>query len=200
MMGIRKVGDWKRAMSGLDLLRRRSHSAVHRALLQEAHRLRNLAIQGLTRQAPGGKAIRPVSELTLASRRLRRIFGTKALIVQADLRNSIVVKGGNGRVFVGVLRTARSGEGRPLFDVASVQEFGSGPIIIPLTPRMRRFLHRILREAGTPAARSRVSGAKVVVTQVPPRPFLRPAYGVFTRQTALRFRERFLREIHEGSL
>ena len=55
----------------------RMRQGIEQAVRQEAQLLRKEMVQGLTRQAPGGEAIAPPSELTLAARRLRGFGGTK---------------------------------------------------------------------------------------------------------------------------
>jgi hypothetical protein len=161
----------------LAVLPRHLAQATHRAVLQEAHALRREIVQGLTAQAPGGQSLEPPAELTLAARRLTGFGGTKALIVRGDLRGAIAVVVQDGEVFVGVPRAARGQDGQSLVDVAWVQEHGSDPIVIPITPAMRRFLAVLYREAGRP--REPGSGAGVVVVQIPARPFLRPAFDRF---------------------
>ena len=175
---IRKTGDWQRAR---ELVRRLPHAApraLRRAVLQEAHALRKSIVEGLTKQAPGGESIRPPAELTLAARRLAGFTGTKALIRRADLRNAIAVIDSGAEIFVGIPRSATSQDGTSLVYVARVQEFGSEPIIIPITPAMRRFLAVLYRAAGRELPRDG-AGRGVVVVEVPPRPFIRPAVATF---------------------
>ena len=147
--------------------------------------VRKEIVQGITRQAPGGESIKPPSPLTLAARQMKGRGGTKALMVSGDLRNGIaaIVKG--DEAFVGVPRKARGKDGKSLVDVAQVQEFGAGPIIIPMTPAMRRFLFALLRMAGESGGGG--SGKGVVVIQIPARPFLRPAFKVFQKGVQKRF-------------
>jgi hypothetical protein len=66
-----------------------------------------------------------------------------------------------------------------------VHEYGTDPILIPITPAMRRFLFALLRQAGR--APSGGSGRGVVVVQVPARPFLRPAFDRFRHGVEKRF-------------
>ena len=75
-----------------------------------------------------------------------------------------------------------------LVDIAQIQEFGGPPVIIPITPKMRRYLAVLLKRAGTP--RSARSGRGVVVTQVPPRLFLRPAFEKFRTGVGQRLLQR----------
>jgi phage gpG-like protein len=131
--------------------------------------------------------------LTLAARRLKGFGGTKSLLVRGDLRNSISVITDGDEVFVGVLRSAKGSTGESLADVAQIQEFGGPPVIIPITPKMRRFLAVLFKRAGGRASRG--SGRGVVVTQVPARPFLRPAFEKFRAGAGRRLLERVGRHL-----
>jgi len=185
MTSVRKSGDWamaRRLLAGGPV---KLKAAVGTALRQEAQLLRKEIVQGITRQAPGGESIKPPPPLTHAARQMKGRGGTKSLMVSGDLRNGIatIVKG--DEAFVGVPRKARGKDGKSLVDVAQVQEFGAGPIIIPMTPAMRRFLFALLRIAGESGGGG--SGKGVVVIQIPARPFLRPAFKVFQKGVQKRF-------------
>lgn len=153
---------------------------------QEAHALRNEVVQGLTQQVPGGESIRPPSPLILAVRQLAGFGGTKALIVTAELRNSIALIVEGDEAFIGVVRSVRSIDGKSLVDLAQLHEFGGPPVIIPISPKMRRYLFVLLREAGkTPTGGGTSRGA--IVVQVSARPFLRPAFEKFRQGAERRF-------------
>jgi len=184
-MTVRKTGDWalaRRLLTGAPV---KLKLAVGTAIRQEAQLLRKEIVQGITKQAPGGKALKPPSPLTLAARKMKGRGGTKALMVHGDLRNAIaaIVKG--DEAFVGVPRKARGKGGKSVVDVAEVQEFGAGPIVIPMTPAMRRFLFALLGQAGV--EKTGGSGRGVVVVQIPARPFLRPAFKQFEKGAQKRF-------------
>ncbi len=184
-MTVQRTGDWARARRLLATAPLRLEHAVNTALRQEAQLLRNEVVRGITRQSPGGEALDPPSELTLAARKLRGFGGSKALMVRGDLRNAVTAIVRGAKAFVGVPRKARSKDGGPMVDVARVQEFGSAPTIIPMTAAMRRFLFAVLRKAGKEPEGG--SGAGVVVVRVPARPFLRPAFRKFARGAQKRF-------------
>ncbi|MDP1916433.1 MAG: hypothetical protein Q8L14_09320 [Myxococcales bacterium] len=192
-MASRRTGDWARARELLSTTSVRLKGAVETALKQEAHALRNEVVRGLTAQAPGGDPIRPPAPLTLAARQLKGFGGTKSLLVRGDLRNSISVITDGDEVFVGVLRTAKSSTGESLADVAQLQEFGGPPVIIPITSKMRRFLSVLFKRAGV--ASTGGSGRGVVVTQVPARPFLRPAFEKFRARSGRRLLERIAEQL-----
>lgn len=195
-MAVARTGDWAMARRLLEAGPTRLRAAVSTAMKQEAHELRKRIVRGLTDQAPGGTPIEPLSPLTLAARRLSGFKGTKALIVRGDLRNSIAVVLDDDRAFIGVLRKARSRDGESLVDVAQTQEFGGPPVVIPITPKMRRFLAALFEEAGI--ERHAGSGNGVVVVQVPARPFLRPAFEQFRQGANRRFLERVATELGFG--
>lgn len=192
-MAVTRTGDWARARRLLTAAPQRLQAAVATAVRQEAHALRNEIVQGLTRQAPGGEPLKPPSPLTIAARELEGFGGTKALIVRGDLRNSITVVVQGDEAFIGVSRSARSKDGASMVDLAKLHEFGGPPVIIPMTPKMRRFLFALLRQAGKEPTGG--SGRGVIVVQVPARPFLRPAFDKFREGASRRFLERVAREL-----
>ena len=192
-MAVSRTGDWARARRLLTAAPQRLQAAIGTAVRQEAHALRNEIVQGLTRQAPGGEPLKPPSPLTIAARQLEGFGGSKALIVRGDLRNSITVVVQGDEAFIGVSRSARSKDGASMVDLAKLHEFGGPPVIIPMTPKMRRFLFALLRQAGKEPTGG--SGRGVIVVQVPARPFLRPAFDKFREGASRRFLERVAREL-----
>jgi phage gpG-like protein len=195
-MAVMRTGDWARARQLLAAGPQRLRSAIGVAIRQEAQGLRNEIVQGLTSQAPGGEPIKPPAPLTLAARQLEGFGGTKALLVRGDLRNSITVIVDGDEAFIGVPRSARSSGGESLVDLAQLHEYGGPPVIIPITPKMRRFLFALLRQAGTEPTGG--SGRGVVVVQVPARPFLRPAFEKFREGASRRFLERVAQQLGFG--
>ena len=192
-MAVSRTGDWARARRLLTAAPQRLQAAIGTAVRQEAHALRNEIVQGLTRQAPGGDPLKPPSPLTIAARQLEGFGGSKSLIVRGDLRNSITVFVQGDEAFIGVSRSARSKDGASMVDLAKLHEFGGAPVIIPMTPKMRRFLFALLRQAGKEPTGG--SGRGVIVVQVPARPFLRPAFDKFREGASRRFLERVAREL-----
>ena len=184
-MSVTKTGDWAVARRILTAAPLMCKAAVGMALRQEAQLLRKEIVQGITKQAPGGEPFKPLSPLTLAAREMKGRGGTKALMVRGDLRNAIAAIVEGDEAFVGVPRKARGQDGKSVIGVAEVQEFGAGPIVIPMTPAMRRFLFALLRKAGE--EKSGGSGRGVVVVTIPARPFLRPAFKQFEKGVQKRF-------------
>lgn len=195
-MAVMRTGDWGRARQLLAAGPQRLRSAIGVAIRQEAQGLRNEIVRGLTSQAPGGEPIKPPAQLTLAARQLEGFGGTKALLVRGDLRNSITVIVEGDEAFIGVPRSARSSGGESLVDLAQLHEYGGPPVIIPITPKMRRFLFALLRQAGKEPTGG--SGRGVIVVQVPARPFLRPAFEKFREGASRRFLERVARQLGFG--
>lgn len=198
-MTILRVGDWAIASRILSTAPARMRRALDIATLQEAHYLRRKVVEGFREQAPGGQPFLALSAGTLAVRKLRNFRGTKALIVRGDLRNSINVRRmGSGAAFVGVLKSARAKDGKSLANIAEVHEFGSNPIIIKITPKMRAFLHIMRAENGRDSrgrfARARsqyaVASTGFIVMRIPARPFLRPVVEKYFKPNDVR--DRFL--------
>lgn len=192
-MAVSRTGDWARARRLLTAAPQRLQAALGTAVRQEAHALRNEIVQGLTSQSPGGEALKPPSPLTIAARQLEGFSGSKALIVRGDLRNSITVIVQGDEAFIGVSRSARSKDGASMVDLANLHEFGGPPVVIPMTPKMRRFLFALLRQAGKEPTGG--NGRGVIVVQVLARPFLRPAFDKFREGASRRFLERVAREL-----
>ena len=175
-------------------------AAFDKALLQEAQFLRTKIVEGIREQAPGRRAFTPLAATTLAIRQFRGFRGTKALIVQGDLRNSITVVKDGDRVFVGVLKTARNRAGKSLADIAALHEHGSRPIVLRLTPRARAFLHAAFRHAGLDGPSSGHPSTGIAVIQVPARPFLAPVFEKYAQpeQISRRFLERVASQLSGG--
>ena len=195
-MSVRKTGDWTKARKLLAAGPLKLKAAIGVALRQEAQLLRKEIVQGITNQAPGGRSLEQLSELTLEARQMKGLGGTKALLVLGDLRNSVTVVIKDHQAFIGILRKARDKDGNPLIDVAQVHEFGAGPIVIPMTPAMRRFLFALLNRAGNP--RTQGTGRGVVVVTIPARPFLRPAFEKFSKGAQKRFLRRVAKQLKMG--
>lgn len=187
-MAVRRVGQWDRARR---VLRAgggpRMHRAINLAVRREAQRLRREIVVGLRK---GSKEFEPLSPLTRAARRLSGFRGGKPLIRSGELRNSISVVARGDRAFVGVPRKA----GDKLVRIAEIHEYGTQPFVIPITPKMRKFLGALFsRERGRRKRRRGSSGpAGVVVIQIPARPFLRTAFDRWKKSNPQR---RMLAEI-----
>lgn len=203
MINFERVGDWGKARRILRAAPERVKKAGRRAMLQEMHLLRRFIVEGIRGQNPGGKRMRPLAKSTLATRRIRTTgrrtrASSKALIQEGDLMGSIAVIQKGNSFFVGVHRQTKSSTGESMVNIAKINEFGSRPIVIPITPAMRRFLGILFRHLKRPTAGS---GRGVVVVVIPPRPFMRPAFEQWTAQLKSRFFARVvgqLPELHSG--
>ena len=197
MSEVKKVGAWSRVGKLLASAPKRMREAVDKALMQEAQFFRTKIVEGIGEQAPGGKTFAPVAPTTIAIRRFRGFKGTKALLVQGDLRNSITVVKEGGGVFVGVLRSAKGRGGQPLVNVAAVHEFGSSPIAVKLTPKARAFLHAAFRKAGLDSPASDKPSIGIAIIKVPARPFLGPVFEKYADpdQVSRRFLERVAKNL-----
>lgn len=190
-MASRKTGDWKEAREAFDKMAVEMATASQQSILQEAHYLRGEIVKGLQSQEPGGKAFKPLSPLTLAARRLAGFRGTKALMVHGDLRNGIRVEslGKLKGAFIGILRTAKAADGKPLVNVAEVQEYGAGPFTVALTPKVMRYLAMLFKELNGEGAipkpfwlmKAKASAKKFLIIKIPARPFIRPIFEAFAK-------------------
>lgn len=198
-MSVYKTGQWKKAARILATGPVNLRMAMDRAVMQEAQFFRKKVVEGFRTQAPGGKKFKPLADNTLIARRFAGFKGSKALNVTGSLRNSITVQKKrtvNGvEAFIGVLRTARGKDGKSLVNIAEVHEFGSKPIVIKVTPAMRRFLMAMFSQhakSGRDAkgrflkkGQKAQSGGKggisrgFIITQIPARPFIQPVADAF---------------------
>lgn len=198
-MTITLTGDWSKVQDALTNTTQKLRDASRRALLQEGQSLRTKIFAGIRDQAPGGKTLQPLSPLTLAARKHAGFSGTKALITrQASLLGSVTVKEQGEAVFVGVLRNAVDAAGKQVANVAEIQEFGAGPIIIRMTEKMRRYLFALMREAGVEPRSSSGNSTGYVVIRIPPRPFIGPVWeseGTPPEKVAARFAARLQKEL-----
>ncbi len=185
MGSILRTGKWKMASRIVNTAPDRVHKAIDRAVLQEAQYMRKKIVEGIREQAPGGQAFKPLAPTTLTKRKLRKFRGTKALIERADLRNGFTVKRIQwGAAFVGLLRTAKNKTGKSLANIGEIHEYGSKPIVIRITPKMRKFLHVLYAEQKEKGrdkkgrftrSRNTFGASKgFVVIQIPARPFMAP--------------------------
>ncbi len=195
---ILQVGAWPLARRILRTSPQRVQRALDIAVQQEAHYFRQRVVEGMREQAPGGQQFKPLAPLTLALRKLRGFGGSKALLVRGDLRNSITVQRlGSGTAFVGVLRTAKGRNGQPLANIAELNEYGSRPIIIRVTQKMREVLGMAARLMGKESPRQSGgdggSSSNIMVIRIPARPFLRPIAEKFFRPEDVK--KRFLARV-----
>ena len=189
-MASRKTGDWAKANRILAALPKELPMAAQQAIVAEGEFLRAKMVEGLTAQAPGGKALRPLSPWTIAARRLAGFRGTKSLIRSGALRAAITVQVVRGQVTVGVPRTAIGPGGERLIDIAALHENGAGPFIVKITPAMRRYLAVVAKHLPGGATRGKGrGGARGYLTiRIPPRPFIAPVWRKYGKPAEMKKR------------
>lgn len=177
-MSVVKIGAWRQTRRILAAGPVRAQRAFDAVVLQEALFFERKVKAGFRNQAPGGRPFKPLSPNTLKIRRFLGFRGSKALIVRGDLRNSVkAIAVSRGVAFVGVRRSARARGGKSLVNIARIHEFGAGPIIIRITPKMRRFLAAagvFDGDGSSSGSGSSGGGVGVIVVRIPARPFLGP--------------------------
>jgi hypothetical protein len=179
MTAVMRIGEWGRARRLVAGAAGRFERALRRSLQTEAERARDEIRAGLDRQSPGGTSLSTLAPMTLAARALTRQTSRKALIERGEMLRGVTDFVRGERAFVGIRRTARGRDGRPLAVIAQLQERG-GTVRLRVTPAMRRFLAAAARVAGTaPRARGGASAARTV--RIPARPFLAPSFLAATR-------------------
>jgi hypothetical protein len=110
---------------------------IDQVIAREAHRFRNEVVKTFRNQGSAGKSWPSLHPLTVALRRAGvgggRSGGTKALARSGSLRSSVNVhRRGYAKYFVGAHRKGKRG-----VDVARIHDHG--PVIIPITKRMRQY-------------------------------------------------------------
>jgi hypothetical protein len=192
---VLKYGDWDKARAILGKGTRPIFSAAGKAWEQEAKFLKRRLQEGIKAQAPGGKSFKPLAPTTLAVRKFLGFNGNKALMVTREFLQAIAVKklGRRGtatfQVFVGILNGSKGGKrlipgpsNRDLYKIALLEEFGSNPIMIQVTDRMRRFFFAAMRSKMRRrwlAKRDFLAGKSsgVIIVRIPPRPVFQPTWA-----------------------
>lgn len=153
-MGVKMVGDWKLALKLFAQAPARFAPAASKALMREALYAQRLIKKNITSAKP---AQSPLTEATGG--------GGKPLIRSGDLLGSVnILRKAPLLVFIGIPRTDGS------YNIGMIQEEGS-VTVQPKTPRMLAFLHAKLKKVGDPPIRE----SRVIVSQIPARPFVAPA-------------------------
>lgn len=172
-MGYKLVGDWAAAKKLLDQAPKLLEKASWMALDQEGAYLEGLIVAGI------GKNVAPLSPSTRAQRSKK---GSRPLVNESDLRNSITheVYGSayGPAVFIGITRRSKAKNGQPMANLARVHEEGR-TIVLKMTPKMRRFIHAVLPPQTGPALPSgkfSTVATPIVVINIPARPFIGPVF------------------------
>ncbi len=190
-MRIQRIGDWQKVHRLFAGSVRKVRGGLEAAVRDEARRARSEVVRGIRKQAPGGERLERPSPLTIASRQLEGVRGQKALQATGELLRAVTYFARGLEAFVGILGSARGKDGRSLAAVARAQEDGAGPIVIAMTPAMRRYLGALKSRSGARESGSKSSGA--IVVTIPPRPFLTPAFRAAMRGAQQRLRDHVAR-------
>ena len=190
MSGVKLTGDWDRALNGMAGFEQALNRAAHRRLAKEAQGLVTEIKNGIQNQAPGGDPFKPWSKWTVAFHQFpppgrANDKGKNKILQQSNtLMNSVIAVVNGLKAWVGVKRMTAGG-----VNIARVHEFGMGPIIIPYTDKMHRMLMAVGSRAGIFAGQVPTGPRKhVLMIRIPARPFLRPAYKVWHKGLADRFK------------
>lgn len=188
--GLVKTGDWSKTRQTFFANATRLDKGIRKAMLQEGQFLRKKLVQGIRKQAPGGRQFKKLAKTTVATRRFRGFRGTKALIRTGGqgLVGSFTVLQKRDFVFIGVQRTARADDGRLLADIMRLNEFGSKPITIKITAKMRRFLFAAFSAHRATRGLQGSGGSGVIVVRIPPRPVFGPVFKRFAKPRVLKKR------------
>ena len=175
---IKMTGDWDAASKFFGGIKT---NAIKRALEAELHVEAHYLAKKVKERIKKGPH-KPLSKLTLASRKLAGFGGTKPLIAGGDLFSSVTVSPPepNGLTkFVGVLRSAKGKDGKSLVNIGQIQEEGR-TIVIKLTPKMRKYLFGVLfPAAGISTSGGGGGGRGFIVVRIPPRPFIGPVFDEY---------------------
>ncbi len=185
ILKIRLIGDWPRAEASFADLPGRASRAAHAVLALEVRQVRKDVQAGIRSGAPGGKAFRPLSPLTIAISGMGR--GILQRSTQMLSQIAVVREGDSYKIAV---RGSRQ-------RIASIHEEGRTFKRV-LTLRQRRFLFAAMKKAGIKpggkfgadsAGRVRDSRGKflsksqkaalVGMTVIPARPFFAPVFAKY---------------------
>ena len=175
---------------------------IGRIIHKEAVEMVGAMKRGIRSQFPGGgDEFEPLAESTIMQKK-----SSKALIDNGDLLRSINATdvggtyGGNTSAwFVGVHRSVRTKNGKPMVNIAEVHEFGTAPYPIRVTDKMRRFMMAMFI-----AGRMKypISPTTTIINHpgVPERPFVRPTFEYWDKRGGPeRVAKQIARELGFGS-
>lgn len=160
--GVRLTGDWKKLDRTLAKAPKRIQEARIQLTKAEAQFFEGEMKRGIANQNPGGRRFKPLSASTLLARRIAGVSSNRALVGLIDEISSRRISGGGW--FAGIFDRQAAAIGR-------IHEEGVGPILIKITPKMRRYLFGVLFK-GRP--RSGGTSTGVLSITIPARPFVRP--------------------------
>lgn len=173
-LGFKLYGDWGKAEKLTGELPIRFAKARKQAVMQEAHYFRAEIVKYL--REPGN--FLQLSPKTLAMRRFKGFKGQDPLKVRGDMRNSVNVTQTGDGAFVGILKTAKNKDGKLLYNLAMLHEFGSKSIVVHVTAKSSRFYHAAMARGGIslPGGHGHGGGYPIVIIRIPARPFFGPIF------------------------
>jgi hypothetical protein len=165
--------------------------AKRQATLKEAHRLRGIMVKSFNAGGPPGKRWKRLSVFTQLISRAQGKGDRRPLMDSGDLRNShTVTEEQDDVIFVGVHRSAKSkgkrgrdvkgrftraGAGSQLVDIATIQEHGTKPIYIRVTPKLRGWWLSMSKKTHGQIKPLRKNTIALIV-RVPARPWIGPIW------------------------
>ncbi len=184
-------GDWAKAIRGIKDFASRSEKAFDMTSRDEAFLLQKTVVTGFAKQGIGA-SWPALSGMTLEMRRNASKIGgqtsrgRKALVRTGALRRSVkVIRASKGVYTVGVHRGARSKQGKPLANIAIIQERGAR---IRVSNKMRKFFMFLFIKGviNRPLSRRKTS------IVIPPRPFMAPAVKLWRKGLVQRATKRYI--------
>jgi hypothetical protein len=188
------TGEWKKAMQTTATMARQAKKASDAAVRDEAMLFVRMVSEAFKRQGLG-KKWKPIHTITKELRRGASVAGkgsnfkgTKALIRSGSLRRSITWKRVNaGEYFVGVHRSAKGEDGKPMVNVAAIHE--TGTTLIPITEKMRRYFMFLFIKGVLSAPWPPPGKTFIVIRQ---RSFLAHTMAAFSKKTKERTHARWV--------
>jgi hypothetical protein len=186
---ITLFGAWRRLPIRLANATIKVPLIIDRVIAREAHRFRNAVVKSFREQQSGGQKWTPISRFTLVMRQAglhgRKTGGSKALVRSGALRASTKVD----RQGYAKYRVSQHRRGRRGVDLAKLHE--SGPVIIPITDKMRRYFNYMFWKGLIPFTLPRRARHLII----PRRSSMVDTYKVFKRGSKARVLADFAAEM-----
>jgi len=170
---IKDFGKSKRQLASLT---NRLPGAISQAIAYEATTLAGEIRRGIRAGAPGGQRFKALADSTIKMKGGK----SKPLIEHGDLLNSVhSEKVGQDAdevsYFVGVNKHVKAKNGKDMWNIAEIHEFGTKKFDIRVTPKMRRFFYAMARAK---IFKAPLNPKTTIIHHpgVPARPFLRPTF------------------------
>jgi len=146
--------------------------------------------EGVRRGWPeGGDKFKPLAEST---KKIKK--SSKPLINHGDLLRSINATEVKDGWFIGVHKSVNGPDGKPLWNIAEIHEFGTKPFQIPITPKLRRWWMAMVSK-GIFTGPLHALQSVISHPGVPARPFLRPVWAKFEKEAEQMWRTLLQQEL-----